>query len=65
LLWMLVVVVTPAVCFAGGLILVSARKDSRFTVVEWWALAAIFLPVTVGTVLSVWVVKVLFGMSGL
>jgi len=65
LLWMLAVVVTPAVCFAGGLILVDARKDSRFTVIEWWALAAIFLPVTVGTLLSVWAVKVLLGMSGL
>jgi hypothetical protein len=65
LLWMLAVVVTPAVCFTGGLILVDARKDSRFTVIEWWALVAIFLPVTVGTLLSVWAVKVLLGMSGL
>jgi hypothetical protein len=65
LLWMLAVMVTPAVCFAGGMILFEARKQSRFTVIEWWALAAILLPVTVGTLLSVWAVKVLFGMSGL
>jgi hypothetical protein len=65
LLWMLAVIVTPAVCFAGGMILFEARKHSRFTMMEWWALAAIFLPVTVGTLLSVWAVKVLFGMSGL
>jgi hypothetical protein len=65
LLWMLAVIVTPAVCFAGGMIMFEARKHSRFTVIEWWALAAIFLPITLGTLLSVWAVKVLFGMSGL
>lgn len=65
LLWMLAVIATPAVCFAGGMILFDARKHSRFTVIEWWALAAIFLPVTVGTLLSVLAVKVLFGMSGI
>ena len=62
---MLAVIVTPAVCFAGGMIMFGARKDSRFTVIEWWALVAIFLPVTLGTLLSVWAVKVLFEMSGL
>jgi hypothetical protein len=65
LLWMLAVIITPAVCFAGGMILFEARKHSRFTMIEWWALAAIFLPVTLGTLLSVWAVKVLFWMSGL
>jgi hypothetical protein len=64
-LWMLAVVVTPAVCFAGGMILFDARKYSRFSVIEWWALAAIFLPVTVGTLLSVWAIKGLLEMSGL
>jgi len=62
---MLAVVVTPAVCFAGSMILFDARKHSRFTLIEWWALVAIFLPVTVGTLLSVWAVKGLFGMGGL
>lgn len=65
LLWMLAVIVTPAVCFSGGMILFDARKHSRFTTLEWWALAAIFLPVTLGTLLSVWAMKVLLGMSGL
>ena len=65
LLWMLAVIVTPAICCAGGLIMFEARKQSRFTVIEWWAMVAIFLPVTLGTLLSVWAVKGLFGMSGL
>lgn len=65
LFWMLAVIVTPAVCFAGGMILCEARKRSRFTLIQWWALAAIFLPVTLGTLLSVWAVRGLFGMSGL
>ena len=64
LLWMLTVVVTPAICFAGGMILVDARNHSRFTLIEWWALVAIFLPVTAGTLLSFWAVKVLLAMSG-
>ncbi len=61
---MLAVMVTPAVCFAGGMILVDARKHSRFTPIEWWALVAIFLPVTAGTWLSFWAVRGLFVMCG-
>jgi len=64
LLWMLTVTVTPAICFAGGMILIDARKHSKFTMVEYWALLAIFLPVTAGTLLSFWAVKVLLSMSG-
>lgn len=66
LLWMLTVVLTPAICFVGCMILVDKRKhkQQQFTPMEWWALAAAFLPVTMGSLLSVWAVKVLFSMSG-
>ena len=65
LFWMLTVMVTPAICFAGGMILVDGRKHSQFSLTEWWGLTAIFLPVTVGTLLSVWAVKGLFAMGGI
>jgi len=64
LLWMLTVIVTPAICFGGGMILVDARKHAPFTLMQWWALTAIFLPVTLGTLLSFWAIKVLLTMSG-
>ena len=67
LFWMLAVVITPAICFAICMILAELRKRTRrqFDLIEWWALAAAFLPVTLGSLLSVWAVKVLFSMSGL
>jgi len=65
LFWMLTVVITPTICFAGCLILVDQRKRQPFSLIEWWALMAAFLPVTLGTLLSVWAVKVLFWMSGI
>jgi hypothetical protein len=65
LLWLLTMLVTPAICFAGGMILVNGRKSFRFTLIESWALVAIFLPVTAGTLLSFWVVKILLTMSGI
>ena len=64
LLWMLTVTLTPAICFAGGMILVDARKHRQLGMIEWWALAAALLPVTLGSLLSIWAVKVLFTMSG-
>jgi hypothetical protein len=64
LAWMLIVMVTPATCFASGMILVEARKHSRFSRLDWCALVAAFFPVTLGTLLAVWAVKVLFSMSG-
>ena len=63
LLWMLTVEIAPAI-FAGCMILVEQRKQQPFGLIEWWALAAAFLPVTLGTLLSVWAVKVLLSMSG-
>lgn len=64
LLWMLAVVLTPALCFACGLILADQHRRRPLGLVERWALVAAFLPVTAGTLLSVWAVRVLFSMSG-
>ena len=64
LFWMLTVMVSPAICFAIGLILVDARKCSELSPLGWCALAAATLPVTVGTALALWSVKVLFLMVG-
>jgi len=52
---MLIVMVTPAVCFAIGMILVDTRKHSRFSRLDWCALLAALFPVTLGTLLAVWV----------
>jgi 1,4-dihydroxy-2-naphthoate octaprenyltransferase len=62
---MLIVMVTPAVCFAIGMILVDTRKHSRFSRLDWCALLAALFPVTLGTLLAVWAVRVLFSMSGI
>ena len=64
LFWMLILMVTPAICFSIVLILMDRRKHLRFSQLNRWALAAAFVPVTVGTVLAFWAVKVLFYMSG-
>ena len=63
LAWVLTVLLTPPVCFACGMILVDARQRQRYSLMEWWALVAAFLPVTLGTLLAVWVAKVLLMMS--
>jgi cytochrome bd-type quinol oxidase subunit 2 len=62
--WMLTVVMTPAICFAGSMVLVDQRKQRPLRLIELWALMAAFLPVTLGTLLSVWAVRALFQMSG-
>jgi hypothetical protein len=66
LFWMLAVVIMPTICFSGCMILAGPGEGKRepFDLIEWWALAAAFLPVTLGSLLSVWAVKVLFWMSG-
>lgn len=64
LAWVLTVVLTPPVCFACGMILFDPRRRGHLSLLEWWALVAAFLPVTLGTLLSVWVVRVLLTMSG-
>ena len=64
LFWMLILMVTPATCFSIVLILVDTGKHSRLSRLDRCALAAAFVPVTLGTVLVVRAVKVLFSMSG-
>jgi hypothetical protein len=62
--WMLLLMVTPAVCFSIGIILVDTRKHSRFSRLVWGALLAGLLPVSLGTGLTFWAVKGLLSMSG-
>ncbi|MDQ2686593.1 MAG: hypothetical protein M3Y28_01870 [Armatimonadota bacterium] len=63
--WMLLVMVTPPVCFTFGGLLLKTRPRAQFSWVDRFALAAAFFPVTVGTLLTFWIVKVLFSMCGL
>src|SRR3954447_22320289 len=62
LFWMLTLVVTPTICFSSVLILVDNRKHSPFSRLPRCALGAAVFPVTLGTVLAFWAVKVLFAM---
>ena len=64
LFWMLTVVLMPAICFAGSMILFDQRRQRSLGMIQWWALLAALLPVTLGTLLSVWAVKALLLMSG-
>ncbi len=61
---MLTVMVSPAICFASGMILMGAAKQAPFSWLERCALMAGLLPVTLGTVLAALAVKALFSMSG-
>ena len=63
LFWMLMLMVTPAICFSIGIILVDSRKRTRFSRLVWGALLAALLPVSLGTLLAVWAVKGLLSMS--
>ncbi len=64
LFWMLTVMVSPAICFASGMILMGAVKHAPFSRLERCALMAGLWPVTLGTVLAAFAVKALFSMSG-
>jgi hypothetical protein len=61
--WTLTAVVTPAICFGGCILLLDWRRRREPTLIEWWALSAAFLPVTLGSLLSVWIIRVLFSMA--
>jgi len=61
--WTLAAVITPAICFGGCMILLDWRRRREPTLIERWALGAAFLPVTLGSLLSVWIVRVLFSMA--
>jgi hypothetical protein len=61
--WMLILMMTPAICFAIAVDLVGSRQQSRLSWFDGCALVAAFSPVTLGSALAVWAVKVLFGAS--
>jgi hypothetical protein len=60
LFWMLIIMVTPAACFSFSTVLVNARKSSRISRLDRCALVTAVFPVTLGSFLSMWAVKVLF-----
>ncbi|HWI58405.1 MAG TPA: hypothetical protein VNZ22_14365 [Bacillota bacterium] len=64
LVWMLILLVAPAMCCAMGIILVKAPRPARASRFYWYALGAASLPVTLGTVLAVWAVKGSLAMAG-
>ena len=65
LFWMLMLMLTPAVCFSIGIIITDTRKRSPFSPLVWCAFLAASLPVSLGTLLAVWAVKMVFSMSGI
>jgi hypothetical protein len=60
LLWMLILMVSPPVCFATGLILFEARKYSGLSRLDRCALSLALFPITLGTLLAAWATKVFF-----
>lgn len=60
LIWRLMLMVTPAVCFCFGAVLAGSRHHSGFSRLDWCALGAAVLPVTLGTGVAVWLVKGMF-----
>jgi hypothetical protein len=54
--WLLILLMTPAICFATCIVLVGAHRHSGFSRFDWSALLAAFFPVTLGTLLAGWVI---------
>src|ERR1039458_2536118 len=54
---------TRLICFGIGVDLVNTRQQSRLSWFDWCALVAAFFSVTLGSLLAVWAVKVLFWAS--
>jgi predicted membrane protein len=54
---------TPSICFGIVVDLVNTRQQSRLSWFDWCALVAAFFSVTLGSLLAVWAVKVLFWTS--
>jgi uncharacterized membrane protein len=63
LFWMLVAMVTPSICFGIGFVLVNTCQQSQLSWFDRCALVAAFFPVTLGSLLAIWVVKVFFWAS--
>ena len=60
LFWMLVLMVTPSICFSIGVVLLNTRQQSWLSWFERCALAAAFFPITLGSLLAIWKVRVFF-----
>ncbi len=67
MIWVVAVVICPPLCFSGGCIVLDAmgRKPAAPTLLNRWALLAAIMPATAGSLLAVWVVRVLLLMCGL
>ena len=63
LFWMLILMVTPSVCFSIAVVLANTRQHRSLPWFDRCALAAAFLPVTLGSLLAIWAVKVFFWTS--
>jgi len=63
LVWMLILMVAPALCFSMVYVVVDTRKRLQLSRLDRCALAVAFFPVALGSLLAVWVVKSLFWTS--
>ena len=62
LIWMLILTATPVLCIIGSVVLVIARRQSRFTWFDWCALGS----ASVAVVFGGWLVLIVLGsMSGM
>ena len=60
LIWMLIIMVAPAVCFSFSTVLANTCKSSRISRLDRCALVVAVFPLTFGSLLAMWAVKVLF-----
>jgi hypothetical protein len=60
---LMIVLVMPAVCFALGVVLLGTNAYSRFSLFTKIVTGTAVLPVTLGTLFSVWTIWELFGKS--
>ena len=58
--WMLIIILAPAVCFSFSIVLANTSKTSRISRLERCALVAAVFPITLGSLLAMWAVKMSF-----
>jgi hypothetical protein len=61
--WMLILTFTPALCVIYSVILVIARRGSRFTAFDYCALSAAFVAIVFGSLLVFMVLSSMHGMG--
>jgi hypothetical protein len=61
--WMLVLTFTPALCVIYSIMLVVARRQSRFTVFDYCALSAALVAIVLGSLLVFMVLSSMRGMG--